>query len=1376
MIKLARLLLFTFFIFLAACQPQANKKSSKVKSDAGTTQGVPDSESISLFAPTHLTLLTPSPSEISTPTIKVSGVRSNRIVSLYQDSSCSIHSGTALSIGESINITSLPLTAGIFNFYAKQKDFLGNVSPCSATSVSYNFLGEYVAPPAKLELLVSSYNKDQNPIVKIFGVLPKASVELFTDGLCLTQIGKGTVGDNETEVNVQGTVFLDGNYNFYAKQISTSGSSSICSTASVSYQLDKTISTPTAIKLLLPLNNTSNDSTPLLKVEGVENGATVYLYSNSSSCLANLIGIGNSYSADVSIEASISIQGENRIYAKQIDAAGNESSCSSVYLSYLFDSVSPDSSLTALSSSPDASVTPSIISSPTITVNNIESGVYVELYGNGTCTGTLLGRKLSSTTSVDIVTNALGSGTTYTIYAKQIDAAGNSSCSTNFASYTFDGIVSPPTSITLSVPASSPGTDPTPTFNITGIEVGATVKLYRNSNCSSSSLVGSGVESAGSVSITSSALTYDSYNFYAKQIDQAGNESTCSSQYASYAYYDGDPPAALSITLVTPNSSPGATDTVRLRAYGVEAGATFNYFTTADCSNPATGSPLTPVSVSGNVADFIISGLSVGASIIYLGQSYPTSSHSACSNGLTYTYDNTGPSVLNLGGTDTITIYRTGEDLTGRCTLLGLSGATCPSFDDTPELTFTYSAAQFEAGSTLYLFRDNSCSERSGVFPISENSSSLTINTTRLIGDHVYHFYYKIVDSAGNETLCVDGDTQIDYLLDTTDPENISSITLVGDSSPVNDPTPRILIDPYDSGAYVEIYTDSSCNSKIADSNVTDEGGGQLTIDLDGAGLIDISVEQEVPLSFHAIHTDIAGNKSNCSSGSLDIIFDNSLPEKIDTFSLLTTPIYTPANVSSPILRVSIASGLVEANATVTLFSDAACTVGNELGSVGNGSSSVSFLDITLDPLALFGPYTIYAQQMDVAGNINCSSSNFNYEYRDFPNQEMTEMGLLADDFYAASVDIDSLTGVMLIGSPQDDGAGTDRGAVYVYRLVAGTWNLEQTILNPDLEDSAYFGSTVNIEGTRLAVGAENGNGGTGKVYIYDYAGSWTLTQSLTASDAAASDRFGTAMSLDGDRIAIGAAGDDTNTGAVYVFDLAGTWTETQKLDAGVGKVSGDYFGGGALDDSLLLKADNVKLVGNRLFVGAYGTDTGNGAYQGKVYIFELSGAWSLVSTLQATDGLSNAMFGHSLAVDGNHLFVSATNDQSSGAIYHFEYDGSNWPAKQKITPSSLASGDRFGHSISVYGARMCAGSPWADTFGNVDRGMVYCFEYSGSAWQEVASVVATSGADSDKFGQAISLDREVLLIGAPSVTTDTGAGYISEIINPAGTLYFPLP
>ena len=88
-----------------------------------------------------------------------------------------------------------------------------------------------------------------------------------------------------------------------------------------------------------------------------------------------------------------------------------------------------------------------------------------------------------------------------------------------------------------------------------------------------------------------------------------------------------------------------------------------------------------------------------------------------------------------------------------------------------------------------------------------------------------------------------------------------------------------------------------------------------------------------------------------------------------------------------------------------------------------------------------------------------------------------------------------------------------------------------------------YFGRSVSISGDYALIGAwrDDDNGSSsGSAYVFIRSGTtWTEQAKLTASDAAADDRFGLSVDISGDYALIGAYGDDdkgSSAGAAYFF------------------------------------------------------------------------------------------------------------------------------------------------------------------------------------------------------------------------------------------------
>ena len=304
----------------------------------------------------------------------------------------------------------------------------------------------------------------------------------------------------------------------------------------------------------------------------------------------------------------------------------------------------------------------------------------------------------------------------------------------------------------------------------------------------------------------------------------------------------------------------------------------------------------------------------------------------------------------------------------------------------------------------------------------------------------------------------------------------------------------------------------------------------------------------------------------------------------------------------------------------------------------------------------------------------------------------------------------------VIVGAYLEDGGagnGANLGAAYVFSRSGTTWTQEQklTASDADLSDEFGISAAISDDGSRAIVGAwgEDGAGSLrGAAYVFSRSGTtWTQEQKLTASDTQDDDRFGysVAISDDGTRCIVGAYREDggagnplSDAGAAYVFSRSGTtWTEEQKLTASDAQASDEFGYSVAISDD-----------GTRCIVGAYLEDGGAGdpiSGAGAAYVFSRSGTtWTeeqkLTLSAQGSD-----YFGFSVAMsdDGTRVIVGALYEDggagdpllNAGAAYVFSRSGTTWTEKQKLTASDAQTQDLFGYSVAISsdGTRCIVGS-----------------------------------------------------------------------------------
>ncbi|MHC4917842.1 MAG: FG-GAP repeat protein, partial [Planctomycetota bacterium] len=258
-----------------------------------------------------------------------------------------------------------------------------------------------------------------------------------------------------------------------------------------------------------------------------------------------------------------------------------------------------------------------------------------------------------------------------------------------------------------------------------------------------------------------------------------------------------------------------------------------------------------------------------------------------------------------------------------------------------------------------------------------------------------------------------------------------------------------------------------------------------------------------------------------------------------------------------------------------------------------------------------------------------------------------------------------------------------------------------------------------------------------------------TEQQKLLPSDGTQGDVFGSAVAVDGDTAVVGARSDDdggVKAGAAYVFsrDAAGFWSEQQKLLAS-DRTQNDRFGESvAVDGDTVLIADRWK-------------DSGIGAVY--VFIRDSSGFWSEQQKLVPADTEGLSGFGRAMALEGDTAIIGAPSyNRQAGAVWVFNRQGDGfWSEAQKIEgtnvpgpcptdPCSASGPGFFGDAIHIDGDTALIGAPFEDDNG----GAAYIYKRDGSGlWTEHQRLFAAEGRDIDVVGSAVALHGDTAILGA---------------------------
>jgi hypothetical protein len=356
-------------------------------------------------------------------------------------------------------------------------------------------------------------------------------------------------------------------------------------------------------------------------------------------------------------------------------------------------------------------------------------------------------------------------------------------------------------------------------------------------------------------------------------------------------------------------------------------------------------------------------------------------------------------------------------------------------------------------------------------------------------------------------------------------------------------------------------------------------------------------------------------------------------------------------------------------------------------------------------------------------------------------------------------------------GLPPSDG-GVGGGAVYLFMLTPRTF--EEQFHCDSTQPGEQFGISVALHGNNLAVGAPGQQqtdherpGGT--VYVFN------LTSSAP-SDAAVGDgglqiartdriadfpaglaSLGSAIALDDQWLAVSATmpGAGGVRGAVLLYQLPYVPGSTPLVLMPPMPQAGDRFG-----ESLAFSDDGT------LIAGAPGRSGKAGqAAAGAVYLFPLAPPADSkqpvgeVGELRPPQEAADAQFGASLSASGSSLAVGAVGAGAPaglplggpGAVYVFTLGNGTWTQQAVLAPdpAHAVSGERFGQAVAINGDFLVVGAPLslAATFAG---GAGFLFQFQAGVWAEVPGATVDGTATHGLFGSAVALLSHAALVGAP--------------------------
>lgn len=369
--------------------------------------------------------------------------------------------------------------------------------------------------------------------------------------------------------------------------------------------------------------------------------------------------------------------------------------------------------------------------------------------------------------------------------------------------------------------------------------------------------------------------------------------------------------------------------------------------------------------------------------------------------------------------------------------------------------------------------------------------------------------------------------------------------------------------------------------------------------------------------------------------------------------------------------------------------------------------------------------------------------------------------GAIGNAQQGVSVAVSADGNTCAIGGFQDNGGV---GAVWIYTRSGSSWTQEGTKIVGALASGASnqgLSVALSADGNTLAVGGPGDNSNSGAVWIFvRSAGVWTQQGGKLIGSGAvgnAQQGFSVALSADGNVLASGGYADAGNNGAVWIFTRSGiSWTQLGGKLVGTGAIGSAEQGRG-----VALSAD-----GKTLAIGGFNDNGGIGA----VWIFIYSGGiWTqqgskLVGT--GYSGLSQQGSGHGIALsaDGNTLAVGGGGDNGGiGAVWVYTRSNGTWTQQgNKLVGTGFIGNSKQGDAVALSADGNTLMNGGSDD--NTLIGAVWIFVRSGSNWIQIGNkTIGTGFSGQPRYGVsgALSADGSTLIIGGPDDNGNIGAAWV---------------
>ena len=371
---------------------------------------------------------------------------------------------------------------------------------------------------------------------------------------------------------------------------------------------------------------------------------------------------------------------------------------------------------------------------------------------------------------------------------------------------------------------------------------------------------------------------------------------------------------------------------------------------------------------------------------------------------------------------------------------------------------------------------------------------------------------------------------------------------------------------------------------------------------------------------------------------------------------------------------------------------------------------------------------------------------------------------------------VDTIRDYSVVGAPGAFASAPFSGAAFIYRYESGStneWSKWQTLQPASLSTNDRFGSAVAMSDDLIAVSAYGGREdgvSVGAVYVFERnqggSNEWEEIARITPTNLQANSEFGFSLALDGDHLAVGVPfaridGSSTTNGAVYVFS---------RHEGGTNMWGQVMYWSPPFSSSQFGRA--VSLKGDRLLVGAprYAV---SGEGQGAVWHFDRntggSGNWGEREQISVPDAISPSGFGWSISQNDEYIVIGApdtavTGTNNMGSVFVFTPASGTNDAVMILSLDEPQRGSRrYGRSVSIDGGYLFIGAPLREPEAPFSDAATYLYRQNALdplVWDLLEQLERPQNSSASLFGAAVALRDGTGIVGAPATQPADTAGH----------------